>query len=1032
MSTSVVGASQTGDTITITPTYSFNAKNQIIQISVSASCSQTIATITITGISANGGSITGTPAATRIFTPTDSSAIFGIGPYTLTFTATTSSHVFTTSAIKVAGYDLKADFIFVNTSVCPTLIVFPNPLLNPIALNKKAIFVKDKSWNASVNNITIQATGGARIEDTSNFVLKQNGECLSLFTDLSEYYISSIYPSNNCGLMGTVDSTNSFNTSYLKAQAITDVVNVFSTDNTPAFNPDGSINTNSSTTQRQTNQNLVLLPSLTENGTEGFMCMIIYGGGISGNRHAYPLAFYSSSTNIDGTNSPYNLANSPYIATGNTSVSVLSTTAPNTITLSSLAGISPLTPIQVNTSANGISGSTKYYAMYNYNELTDGPNIRLSSTSDGFTPVSNIITNPLSVGGTLYHTDGYKWYGNIYSFLDNKLFPGQLSILSGNGPPIVGAEFYFDSSIYGIDPIASYVVDNIESSVLIGSNHIYTVTLTLGVGGPTPVLWVSPNTSSELIIDYNINIYYRKTEIPIKIIGTGNSLSITTIVTLPTRSTYYTLSIATTATITITGKGIAYTGYDGPSALIVGTGITFDAGLGSNIHASTLYYVGTGTTSIFSETYSGNLYISSTPDGKTLLTPARPSTTSHGSISLNVVTLNAASDLKYIISGQIISFQSLKYSSCYKVLYILSPDFATFVIVNLDGTPITTANDETATITNNSIIVDDESSKYILLDGKVTFQNTFNGFIESTTLPNYYKVLSSYVLGQSYVPLSSFNSITFDAGSGRSDGAITTAYYTGPNPLTVGTGIVFSEDIICSSSTITAGTVCYVGVGTTSVLSSKDYDLNRYTITLYISTTIDGLNNVGVTDTPNYTNIGTPTTNAIQQGAVTATVLNGDSTKSTGALFISDGTTWYTAGWYDPTNWVWDRTIPTDSSDYFNVPSTYSQFALTISPGVNSFVNLPKTLPTDLTSYWSGNPRVMPYFIIAKNTSVSRSQLGFSTYVQGNSNMFNDNATVRIYWVGSKVTNRPCIWFVSEVRPGETRIRYYPVLGYSP
>ena len=389
-------------------------------------------------------------------------------------TLTASPNSITTGTVgnsyitKVAGYDLKADFIFVDTSVCPTLIVFPNPLLNPIALNKKAIFVKDKSWNASVNNITIQATGGARIEDTSNFVLKQNGECLSLFTDLSEYYISSIYPSNNCGLMGTVDSTNSFNTSYLKAQAITDVVNVFSTDNTPPFKPDGSINTNSSTTQRQTNQNLVLLPSLTANGTEGFMCMIIYGGGISGNRHAYPLAFYSSSTNIDGTNSPYNLANSPYIATGNTSVSVLSTTAPNTITLSSLAGISPLTPIQVNTSANGISGSTKYYAMYNYNELTDGPNIRLSSTSDGFTPVSNIITNPLSVGGTLYHTDGYKWYGNIYSFLDNKLFPGQLSILSGNGPPIVGAEFYFDSSIYGIDPIASYVVDNIESSVLIG------------------------------------------------------------------------------------------------------------------------------------------------------------------------------------------------------------------------------------------------------------------------------------------------------------------------------------------------------------------------------------------------------------------------------------------------------------------------------------------------------------------------------------------------------------------------------------
>ena len=202
--------------------------------------------------------------------------------------STTTGTVGNSYITKVAGYNLEADFLFVDTLVCPTLIVFPNPLTNTTLLTNKAIFVKDTSWKAGTNNITLQAIGGARIEDRSQIILNQNGECISIFTNLSQYYISSLYPSKNCGLMATLDSTNSYNLANFKANAVADRVNIFNTDNTPPFNPDGSINTNPSTTQRESNQNIVVLPIPTQSS----MCMVIYAGGLSGRRHTYPLAFH--------------------------------------------------------------------------------------------------------------------------------------------------------------------------------------------------------------------------------------------------------------------------------------------------------------------------------------------------------------------------------------------------------------------------------------------------------------------------------------------------------------------------------------------------------------------------------------------------------------------------------------------------------------------------------------------------------------------------------------------------------------------
>ena len=1022
----VTGPTLTNGIISIIPEYTFGNNTNTLQ-SVAATVSTTsngTATVTYTLKDTNG-----IPAT-----------LPGIGPFIIKYTATDTSSSTYIVTTKVAGYDLLADFIFVDTNY-PVLVVFPNPLVNTSLLTNKAVFIKDRSWNASVNNVTILATGGARIEDKTSFVLSQNGECLSLFTDLSEYYISSIYPSNNCALMETVDSTNSYNVNYLKAQAIIDRVNVFNTDNTPPFNSDGSINLNPSTTERQKNQNLVILPNQppTTSIQEGYMCMVIYGGGLSGKRHTYPLAFYSGTGNnpIDGVGSPYKLTNAPCIATGNTSVSVISTTAPNIVSLSSLAGISPLTPIQFNNSVNGVTALTVYYAMYNYNELTDGSNIRLSLTDDGFTPVSNIISTPLTTPATITRNNTTdKFSVLIRSFLDNKLFPGQITfqLQTSEGSSFIGRTVVPDSTIFGLDPFVNYVIDNIVSSYTVGSDTIYTVTLTIGFGGPPANIWSSPSiTQTEYLLVDNITLYsVFGAKIPINAIGSGKSLNISQI----TYNTY-TLAISTNATITSNQKGILYSTNSG-SNLVIGTGIKFNHNLGDNVLANTQYYIGIGTSSVGT---GGTLYVSSSPDGHTLLEVSAPTTSTTGTRVIHTLKLTHSTDINYITVGNTISCSSPTYNNCYKIFYIIDRSQGQLSIVNTDKTPIAiTTDDNRDNIIYNSIIIDTVSIPYMFKGALIAFQNAFNGFLQSTDgETNYYVVADSYLEGQSYVPLTSLSSLTINRNGSSinaTNNGFTNVPYYGTTPLVVGSGIVFDTSFV----DITAFTTYYVGSGTTSVLLGDSYnELRQYTVQLVISTTSDGLNPLTISgslpDTIIHATLAVTTTN---QSPVIATVLNGDSTKSTGAMFISDGTSWYTAGWYDPTNWTWDRTIPSDSGDYYSIPNPPSQFALTISPNVNSFINLPKTLEFPPSTYWSyynniSNPkRLMPYFIIAKNTSITRSKIGFSTYVQGNSNMFNDNATVRIYWVGSKITKRPCIWFVSEVRQGESHIRYYPMMGYSP
>jgi hypothetical protein len=697
MSTSVVGSTLTNGVASLTPTYTFNDSNQLTTISVLATTTAgSISDITITGPS---GSSTGTNPKILTLSPPS------VGPFTITYVVSYSDESSPYSVTtKVAGYDLEADFIFVDTrtSECPTLIVFPNPLTNPIKLNKKAIFIKDVSWNASIYPITIQATGGARIEDKSNFILNKNGECLSLFTDLSEYYISSIYPSNNCALMETVDSTNSYNVPYLKAQAITDIVNVFNTDNTPPFNPDGSINTNPSTTQRQTNQNLVLLPppAVSPRPSEGFMCMVIYGGGLTGKRHTYPLAFYSGDNyeNIDGTYSSYNLQNAPCIATGNSAIQVLSTTAPNIVTLGSLVGVSALTPVSFSTSLNGISSATQYYVSASYNENINGNDIPLSLTDDGLTPLTDLVTGPTITSASMTFPL-LATHGDVSLVLDSRLFPGQIQLsITGSGNIYVGMNIKFDTAIYGLNTSTLY---NISEVVDLTLNN-YQVSLTIGLGGVAPVIWNSNNSSSSVAVA-DKTWYSVGDSVPLTVVGTKASLPITSIINDTTTSAIDSYIIS----------------YKPAISYITGQIIQFSVSSDDGIIAATKYYVHSSST-------AGSLVICDSSNN--LINPINQISYISTITTDTLVILKNKSDINSI--GSTVSFVGTGNfdDTLYTTSNINKSDGTFNIKLSDDSYPLGLSVLNPGMYTSYVAIIDSTSTQYIILGAPFNFSIDYNGF----------------------------------------------------------------------------------------------------------------------------------------------------------------------------------------------------------------------------------------------------------------------------------------------------------------
>ena len=148
-----------------------------------------------------------------------------------------------------------------------------------------------------------------------------------------------------------------------------------------------------------------------------------------------------------------------------------------------------------------------------------------------------------------------------------------------------------------------------------------------------------------------------------------------------------------------------------------------------------------------------------------------------------------------------------------------------------------------------------------------------------------------------------------------------------------------------------------------------------------------------------------------------------NSSQSTGIMFISDGTTWYIAGWA----WNGGITWNGSSTPNYYMPNDYSQFAFTISSNIAGSVALPSELTsTDDTGI------AHPYFILTKNTNQnSINQITFSTSTTPVPNVFN-NTSFSINPTITTNTSLSSFLFMSEQRPNEIFIRYYPIISYLP
>lgn len=125
---------------------------------------------------------------------------------------------------------LLNDFVFVDTTSTahpPKNILFLPQLPGSQTSNSKLLFIKDKSNNASVNNIIISPPIGTSIENiqTTPITLSANTSCLTLFNNGVGYFIANNYPSNNQQILPSNSSSSAVTNGYPMANSI----NIFDT-----------------------------------------------------------------------------------------------------------------------------------------------------------------------------------------------------------------------------------------------------------------------------------------------------------------------------------------------------------------------------------------------------------------------------------------------------------------------------------------------------------------------------------------------------------------------------------------------------------------------------------------------------------------------------------------------------------------------------------------------------------------------------------------------------------------------------------
>jgi len=150
-------------------------------------------------------------------------------------------------------------------------------------------------------------------------------------------------------------------------------------------------------------------------------------------------------------------------------------------------------------------------------------------------------------------------------------------------------------------------------------------------------------------------------------------------------------------------------------------------------------------------------------------------------------------------------------------------------------------------------------------------------------------------------------------------------------------------------------------------------------------------------------------------------IVANETHKNTGIVFITNGTYWYIAGWFNGSNWQTSAN-PANSGGVTNVQlspllNNYSYF-ITTTNGGNRYYILPQDNP-------SLNP---PALLIVKARSDATSMEFNSTQAGSGANVVINKDTKNMYFNTTK-TNI-CVWFVRELLSGV--IRYYPIISYTP
>jgi len=141
--------------------------------------------------------------------------------------------------------------------------------------------------------------------------------------------------------------------------------------------------------------------------------------------------------------------------------------------------------------------------------------------------------------------------------------------------------------------------------------------------------------------------------------------------------------------------------------------------------------------------------------------------------------------------------------------------------------------------------------------------------------------------------------------------------------------------------------------------------------------------------------------------------------KSCGAVFITDGTNWYIAGYYNSTNWNWSTYVPLSGTETQLSQSSQLDIKLKSPTGT---MNPAFILPQTVSAY--------PYLCIIKKQGIPQgANTNYFSYALGTptSGKFNFNNNNIVY---TQPQNNTCLWLVANSN-GAGSFTYDPVIGYT-